>query len=252
MSETTGAVKLFPTREEVSQVNNAEMARLKGRSLIFSCLDDFFWNREHIGLEKNSEQGSHSHTLLALKEHKFEPILELKENMLAILLINLNFDAGLVNGSQGVIVGFETHYDYSLPKQHGECRARKKGLIKEFTRRAAVCEWPIVQFQNGEKRTIYAHCMMSELGDNEPYSLLSRTQIPLVAAWAMTIHKSQGMTLSRVIVDLSRTFGKAQDYVALSRACSLDGLKIEALSERSWGCNKEVIQFLDQQGWLDE
>ena len=60
--------------------------------------------------------------------------------------------------------------------------------------------------------------MMNELGDDGPYSLLSRTQVPLVAAWAMTIHKSQEMTLSRVIVDLSRTLQKAQDYVALSRA----------------------------------
>ena len=250
--ETTGAVKLFPTRDEVGQVNNAEMARLKGRSLMFNCLDNFFWNHEHIGLEKNFEHGLPSHTLLALEEHRFEPVLEIKENMLVILLINLNFDLGLVNGSQGVIVGFETHNDYSLPEQHGEYRARKKGLIKEFTKRAAVCEWPIVQFQNGVKRTIYAHCMMSELGDSEPYSLLSRTQIPLVAAWAMTIHKSQGMTLSRVIVDLSRTFEEAQGYVALSRARSLDGLKVEALGERSWGGNKEVLQFLNQHGWLDE
>ena len=250
--ETTGAVKLFPTRDEVAQVNNAEMARLKGRSLRFNCLDDFFGNREHIALEKNFEHDLSSHTLSALEGHRFEPILEMKENMLVILLINLDFDAGLVNGSQGVIVGFETHNDYSLPEQYGEYKARKKGLIKEFTKRAAVCEWPIVQFQNGEKRTIYAHCMMSELGDNEPYSLLSRTQVPLVAAWAMTIHKAQGMTLSRVIVDLSRTFQKAQDYVALSRSRSLDGLKVEALGGRSWGCNKEVLQFLEQHGLLDE
>ena len=248
--ETTGAVKLFPTRDEVCQVNKAELARLKGRSLSFNCFDNFYWNREHVD-EKKTERGSHPHTLLALEEHRFEPILQMKENMLVILLVNLGVGAGLVNGSQGVIVGFETHNDFRLPEQHGKYSARKQGLIKEFTKRAAVREWPIVQFQNGVKRTIYAHCMMSELGDKEPYNLLSRTQIPLVAAWAMTIHKSQGMTLSRVIVDLSKTFEKAQDYVALSRASSLDGLKVEALGERSWGCNKEVIQFMDQHGWLD-
>ena len=249
--ETTGAVKLFPTRNEVGQVNDAEMARLEGRSLKFNCLDNFFWNRKHVDLEKKSERGPYPHTLFALEEHRFEPILEMKENMLVILLINLDFDAGLINGSQGVIVGFENDNDHSLPEQYGEYKARKKGLIREFVKRAAICEWPIVQFQNGEKRTIYAHCMMSELGDNEPYSLLSRTQVPLVAAWAMTIHRSQGMSLSRVIVDLSRTFQKAQDYVALSRACRLEGLKVKALGERNWGCNKEVLQFLEEQGWLD-
>ena len=248
--KTTGAVRLFPTRDEVGQVNDAEMAWLEGRSLKFNCLDNFFWNREHVDLQIKSERGPYPHTLLALDEHRFESILEMKENMLVILLINLDFDAGLINGSQGVIVGFEADNDDSLPEQYGEYRARKKGLIREFVKRAAVCEWPIVQFQNGEKRTIHAHCMMSELGDTEPYSLLSRTQVPLVAAWAMTIHKSQGMSLSRVIVDLSRTFQKAQDYVALSRACSLEGLKVEALGERNWGCNKEVLQFLEEHGWL--
>ena len=250
--ETFGAVQLFPTRDEVGQVNNAKMAMLKGRSLRFNCLDNF-WDREHMRFEEKSEKGSYPHTLLALEEHRFEPILEMKENMLVILLINLDFNAGLMNGSQGVIVGFELHNDHSLPEQYGDYKARKKGLIRVFAKRAATttgCEWPIVQFQNGVKRTIYAHCMMSELGDDEPYSLLSRTQIPLVAAWAMTIHKCQGMTLSRVIVDLSRTFEKAQDYVALSRARSLGGLKVEALGERSWGCNKEVLQFLGRHGWL--
>ena len=249
--ETAGAVRLFPTRAEVGQVNDAEMALLKGRSLKLNCLDNFFWNREHVDLENKSERGQSGHTLLALEEHRFEPVLEMKENMLVALLINLDFDAGLINGSQGLIVGFETHNDDSLPKQHGDYKARRQGLIREFVKRAVVCEWPIVQFQNGVKRTIYAHCMMSELGDSEPYSLLSRTQIPLVAAWAMTIHKSQGMTLSRVIVDLRRTFQKAQDYVALSRASSLAGLKVEALGERNWGCNKEVLRFLEEHGWLD-
>ena len=249
--ETAGAVKLFATREEVGRVNDAEMAWLKGRSLKLNCLDNFFWSRKHVDLEDKSERGQSGHTLLALEEHRFEPVLDMKENMLVALLINLDFDAGLINGSQGVIVGFETHNDDSLPKQYGEYKARRQGLIREFVKRAVPCEWPIVQFQNGVKRTIYAHCMMSELGDSEPYSLLSRTQIPLVAAWAMTIHKSQGMTLSRVIVDLRRTFQKAQDYVALSRASSLAGLKVEALGERNWGCNKEVLRFLEDHGWLD-
>ena len=249
--ETTGAVKLFPTRVEVGRVNDTEMARLKGRSLKLNCLDNFFWNHDHVDLEKKSERGSYLHTLLALEEHRFEPILEMKENMVVILLINLDFDAGLINGSQGVIVGFETLKDDNHPQQYGDYKARKRGLIREFVKRAVVCEWPIVQFQNGVKRTIHAHCMMSELGDSEPYSLLSRTQVPLVAAWAMTIHKSQGMTLSRVIVDLSRTFQKAQDYVALSRASSLGGLKVEALGDRNWGCNTEVLLFLEEHGWLD-
>lgn len=78
---------------------------------------------------------------------------------------------------------------------------------------------------NGTQRVISAECRVNEMGDEEPYSLLMRTQIPLVPAWAMTVHKSQGMTLNKVVVDLARSFESGQEYVALSRAISLEGLK---------------------------
>ncbi|KAH9244015.1 hypothetical protein K456DRAFT_1808395, partial [Colletotrichum gloeosporioides 23] len=53
-----------------------------------------------------------------------------------------------------------------------------------------------------------------------------RTQVPLVPGWAMTIHKSQSLTLDPVTVDLSRAWGGRLKYVALSRARSLQGLQV--------------------------
>lgn len=83
----------------------------------------------------------------------------------------------------------------------------------------------------------------------EPYSLLSRTQIPLAPAWAMSIHKSQGMTLDYAVVDLSRAWEHGQAYVAISRVRKLDGLKILGGAKRlkaATGGNPQVQEFLKE------
>ncbi len=55
---------------------------------------------------------------------------------------------------------------------------------------------------------------------------ISRYQVPLILAWALSIHKSQGQTIQRVKVDLGRVFEKGQSYVALSRAATIEGLQV--------------------------
>lgn len=60
----------------------------------------------------------------------------------------------------------------------------------------------------------------------------------------MTVHKSQGMTLNKVIVDLSKSFEEGQMYVALSRARTLNGLKVEGLAKWRGGGNEQVTEFL--------
>lgn len=249
-SDTRDAVRLFPKREEVKRINDTELARLPGRALTYSCVDDFYCRPEHDYLgDKNIRcPKPMSHALEALEDHFCESTLVLKEGMLVMLVVNWDLESSLANGSQGTIVGFEKHDPSKFPEvpRSREYSSRKNGLLRVFVKRTAVQEWPIVQFLNGKRRSIYPRCMIHELGDEEPYSLLSRTQIPLVAAWAMTIHKAEGMTLSRVIVDLRHTFEPGQDYVALSRAETLRGLKVEGLPETDPRPNKQVMQFLKE------
>ena len=110
---------------------------------------------------------------------------------------------------------------------------------------------PIVQFNNGIRETIFPDCRLTLLGDELPWTLVTRTQLPIMPAWAMTIHKSQGMTMDKVIADLSRAFETGQEYVALSRAKKLSGLKVVGLGSglKSGGANGKVKEFLANQVW---
>jgi len=84
--------------------------------------------------------------------------------------------------------------------------------------------WPLIHFTNGMELLCAPVEFSVEglVGNVEAH----RLQVPLILAWALSIHKSQGQTLSRVKVDLDRIFEKGQAYVALSRATTMDTLEV--------------------------
>ena len=213
-SETRNAIRLFATRAEVQRVNMEMFTRLRSKAHTYNCLDHFRWNEKHRHLENKGQRGPDG-SMNALRDHRFDPQIQLKQGMLVVLLHNLDIAAGLVNGSQGTIQGFEPYDKNKMPKATenarkgrgreleldtavlgvpvlgGDYAGMRETQIKEFILQAEHKAWPIVTFLNGVKRTIYADCTVNEQGDEAPFSLLSRTQIPLMAAWAMTTHKSQ-------------------------------------------------------------
>lgn len=263
------ATKLFCTRKEADDVNRNAFKKIQAPVHTYWAHDTFIWHKSHPQLRWKGETTEWQNAwstqppmekkpLKALADHRFSECVEIKRGGLVVLLANIDLSAGLCNGSQGVVCGFEP-YDPEMmptrdkkqmesfmskmskkardswePKQgqrvlRGEQAGLQEREIKDFiaSDSAPIKMWPIVRFHNGQKRTVYAECTVTQLGDEEPYSILARTQIPLAPAWAMTVHKSQSLTLDRVIVDLSRAFEEGQVYVALSRATGLAGLKIE-------------------------
>lgn len=271
-SNTHNAVKLFPTREEVSRTNDEAFARLPGSPLHYTCYDAFL-GADHLKSKygTKSPDGSLSHLG---DNHRFSRDLDLKIGMQVVLLTNLNLHAGLCNGSQGIIVDFEPYNSAKLPRKSpngtpasgliGEHASLREHHISRFASRqhppppspSIHPGWPIVHFfnlptssgQSGKcTRTIYPDCFVTDVSEPESgQALVCRTQVPLVAAWALTTHRVQGMTLGRVIVDLTRAFEEGQVYVALSRATSLEGLKVEgdARALSAWGGNEEVREWL--------
>ncbi len=170
--------------------------------------------------------------LFSIKEEAHEFIAEssgpenlverLKRNMLAperlhlktgaaVMAVRNDSDRQFVNGSLGTVRGF-------VPEAKGG--------------------WPIVEFENGNIVTMRPNCW--EMMDGETV-LACVNQVPLRCAWAITIHKSQGMTLDRAVMDLQRTFAPGMGYVALSRVQSLQGLYLTGVNERMFLVSPDAV-----------
>lgn len=78
--------------------------------------------------------------------------------------------------------------------------------------------------------------------DNQGEVLAEYVQLPLCLAWAITVHKSQGMTLTAAQIDLTRTFERGQGYVALSRLRDFDGLWLKGFNHISLEVDPLVIK----------
>lgn len=115
-----------------------------------------------------------------------------------------------VNGSSGIIVGF------------GEDG------------------FPIVRLSSGKEVSV---AIDSWTIDSETKILARINQIPLRLAWAITVHKSQGMTLESAEIDLSKSFGYGMGYVALSRLTSLEGLYLLGMNEMAYKLDPQVFAF---------
>jgi hypothetical protein len=121
-----------------------------------------------------------------------------------------NFEAGYVNGTLGRVVGFD-------PKS----------------------QLPRIQTTDGRETQIEpATWSIMDHGK----SIAEIEQIPLRLAWAITVHKSQGMSLDAVEMDLSRAFVYGQGYVALSRVRTLDGLRVLGMNPNALHVDPRIVQ----------
>ncbi len=99
------------------------------------------------------------------------------------------------------------------------------GVVVDF---APHTEYPVVEFKNGKEMTMLPDTWEQRDGDKKRASI---TQIPLRLAWAITVHKSQGMTLDAARIDLRKAFVEGMGYVALSRVKNLNNLYLSGINQ---------------------
>jgi hypothetical protein len=152
---------------------------------------------------------------LIMKQSRLNEVFEYKIGSVVMFTKN-NVDCGYVNGMTGEIVGVADSDEYGvLPIVSLK---NKQIIVPEYE------EWSISE--GGEKIAVVM-------------------QLPLRFGWAITIHKSQGMTLDAAEIDLSNTFELGQGYVALSRLKSIDGMRVLGISADALNISK-IIRKVDK------
>ena len=217
--------KLFPRNADADRVNQMMYIRLKDEEQTYNFV-------KHLNIQTYAESGipiqpeilircadlsreDVDQQLEILMENcKVNKELKLKKGALVMCLANLDTDAGICNGSQGVITNF--------------VQGKTVGLM-----------YPVVRFLNGVTMQI-----MPKIYQHGDYPRIGIEQLPLRLAWAFTIHKSQGITLDIAEMDLgSNVFEYGQSYVGLSRVRSLEGLYLSGFNPRKIKTNPTVSEF---------
>lgn len=238
------ATELFPTRNEVENANAFRMRDLVGKTFKFEARDTGSITDETMREKLLSN-------MMAPK------VLELKKGAQVMLIKNM--DDGLVNGSLGKVMAFQTEamfeiydndpdiLDSSIATE--DLTESQQGMRATIAKKEATAKdsqmYPLVRFSmpDGTSRDLLVQHeeWKVELPNGEIQA--QRSQLPLILAWALSIHKAQGQTLERVKIDLKRVFEKGQAYVALSRATSQAGLEVQNFDKSKVMAHPRVGEF---------
>jgi ATP-dependent DNA helicase PIF1 len=200
----------------VDYINNSEMNTLTGPEYEFKV-------KYHVDLEMTekdriirigyTKEQIQTELMYLQSNLRCDEVVKIKIGCQVMCIVNIELSNGdiLCNGAQGIVTGLSPDGN------------------------------PIVKYKNGYQMTMAYHVWSSE---NIPG--LGVSQIPLILAWALTIHKAQGSTLEIAEVDAGASiFECGQTYVALSRVKNLEGLYLSSFDARRIRINRKVQEFYE-------
>uniref|UniRef100_A0A6C0LGK5 AAA+ ATPase domain-containing protein n=1 Tax=viral metagenome TaxID=1070528 RepID=A0A6C0LGK5_9ZZZZ len=209
---TTNITRLVPTKNKAFEINNYFINNIKDKKYIYKRTykenSENLNKIEKIKLDLISDTEKESEYNYIKESTLSEENLVLKKGSYVMCIANLDLGLGIANGTTGIVVDFTQE------------------------------KLPVVQF---DKHKI-------EIGKKEWKSEnvpgISVFQIPLILAWGITIHKAQGLTLDKAIVDIGKDlFEAGQMYVALSRIKSLEGVYLKEFNINNLKINYKVLSY---------
>lgn len=209
---TTNITRLVPTKSKAFEINSYFINNIRDKKYIYKRTykesSENLNKNEKIKLDLMSETEKESEYNYIKESTLTEENLLLKKGAYVMCIANLDLGLGIANGTTGIVVDFTPE------------------------------KLPIVQFDK-HKIVIGKKEWKSE---NVPG--ISVFQIPLILAWGITIHKAQGLTLDKAIVDIGKDlFEAGQMYVALSRIKSLEGVYLKEFNINNLKINYKVLSY---------
>lgn len=230
--------RILPRRSQVDLINSGEMDKLRGmgemdyksdtmeKRIIYKSSESgcgvipiVVWNTmkrepktlldsEEIDLIKNPSGITESKAIEESdKSGRYDPSLRLRIGAQVMVTANLDIEKGIANGTRGVVRDIDV-------------------------------DWVMIELKDGSLYKVRKYTFETSHGS------IGIRQMPLILAWAITIHKSQGQTIDFAEIDLgSSIFANGQAYVALSRVRSLDGLYIRSLTRGAFRTSTDVMSF---------
>lgn len=194
---------LYSTNKLVNRYNKMRLDKLPGRSVTFEAKDEIVYKKSGIHMFDDIDPNK------IYRETKYELQSDANKILDEIMppLINVKVDAKII---------FCRNYDPDNKLVNG-----MMGIIKQINPDSI-----LVQIEDGSIHKITKYTYTSKCRD----FTCTRIQYPFKLAWAITIHKSQGMTISSAIISLDNICNSGQAYVALSRVKSINGMYIQGNS----------------------
>ena len=208
--------KLLPRRAQVNIINTNEMNSLNTQQKIYTMTiattADFTFTERQLGILHKIPRQQINWEIEYLKNSIMcdqEIILKIGAQVMCIINIDTESDNPIVNGSCGIIIGFDSN------------------------------DYPIVQFKNNFIRTMTSH-----IWESEQIKGIGIKQIPLILSWAISIHHAQGTTLDIAEIDIGNgIFEYGQSYVALSRVKELEGLYLTGFNPQKIKVHPKVKEY---------